>query len=92
MPQSITAEAGQLSVDNNEKLDAVILTFISEVGPVQAIIPSEAVEGIANNMLDAKKKAEEESSGIYVPRGGMDEAKAVAKASEELEKVSGIKK
>lgn len=85
IPEAISVEPGKLNADGNE-MRAVIASFNSGLGIVQIVLPSDSVQEIVDSILEAKKKAEEESSNIYIPQGGMQEAEQIAKAKDNIEK------
>lgn len=87
LPQSASAESATISLTgpDGEKQNAVVITFISENGPIQVILPSDAVDGVVAGIIEAKQRGEV-SDDLYIPKGGMAEAQAIAKKKEEIEK------
>ena len=90
IPDSVSAEPGKLQIADEAK-NAVIITLLTQSGPVQVIIPSEFVGDIADGLKEAADKSTTESPDLYVPQGGMSEVHEIAKAKENIETQVGKK-
>lgn len=86
-PLSIGAEAGQIAMQDGEnKESVVVLNVISDNGTIQVVIPHKSIDNIADGLKEAgKAAAEQPTTDLYVPQGGMAEVENIAKAKEQIE-------
>jgi hypothetical protein len=87
LPDSVQADEGTVRI-NDEETPAVVISYVTQSGIVQVILPAEFVDSIADGMKEAKKRSEGKAD-IYIPQGGMNEAEQIAKAKEGIEKNVG---
>lgn len=88
LPESISIEPGKLRMKEDKTENAVVLTVMSTSGPVQIIFPADSIDKLAEGLIKGKEQSENEPSDIYVPQGGMAEAKALAAESEAITNVA----
>jgi hypothetical protein len=75
MPTQVGVEAGLLNSDEGEKQKAIVFTFDTHSGPVQAIIPYEMIDQFIEGLQETKKEAEKLSTEDIIVASNLDGVK-----------------